>query len=719
MAEYKSRYTGEEIDAGIAKANTAIQEHQDISGKVDKETGKGLSTNDYTTAEKTKLAGIDMSTKQDTLVSGTNIKTINNQPLLGSGNITIEGGSTTEYTVPDYFISNMASVLTKIETELETAGPAGDAFIFLTDAHAPNFSNTLTYNSQSIPKSLRLINYIVDNTKINKVIFGGDIMQGNQAENALIETSKAIMDYMHPKAKVFTVRGNHDGWVGNQVRQFALNKYCNVWGRDVNEYCEDYEYTNITSPTGEAYYYYDNKAQKIRYIFTDSIYSSEDSGSSVTSTKQLNWVKDKINELDSSWVTFIIHHGLWTAGKTATLDLNADGIAVIGAIDAAYQTSTCEIGGIIVGHVHRDIAGTSTNGYPYIGTTCDANGAQASYDIVTPTRTVNTTTESAFDVVIINRNTRSIKFFRVGTCGTDRSFSWQEKETGELSSIAVTTNPTKMNYLVGETFDPAGMVVTATMSSGTTKTVIGYTYSPTTALIDGSNTITISYTEGGITKTTTLTVNATSTSYTITNSITNGTASGDTTILDGGTAIVTLSADSGYKLPSSITVTGATYSYNQSTGVVGLSSPIGNVTITAICEEDTGVVDVTDQVKANFTSGPINGNGGTAVTDSNWVSNKRTVNKALDVEGYSNVIVTLANTTTPSGQLGYSFYNSNGTRVGGGTHHYGSAQMGYTLDTLAIPTNAKWFSTTWYSSTHSAVTGGIVNVNDFSCSLQR
>ena len=29
-----------------------------LNGKVDKETGKGLSTNDYTTAEKTKLAGM-------------------------------------------------------------------------------------------------------------------------------------------------------------------------------------------------------------------------------------------------------------------------------------------------------------------------------------------------------------------------------------------------------------------------------------------------------------------------------------------------------------------------------------------------------------------------------------------------------------------------------------------------------------------------------------
>lgn len=34
-----------------------------------------------------------LNTKQDTLVSGTNIKTINNQTILGSGNITLEGGS--------------------------------------------------------------------------------------------------------------------------------------------------------------------------------------------------------------------------------------------------------------------------------------------------------------------------------------------------------------------------------------------------------------------------------------------------------------------------------------------------------------------------------------------------------------------------------------------------------------------------------------------------
>lgn len=73
-----------------------------IGTKVDKITGKGLSTEDYTTAEKSKLAnqsGVntgdqDLSAKQDTLVSGTNIKTVNSSSLLGSGNIVITGGTT-------------------------------------------------------------------------------------------------------------------------------------------------------------------------------------------------------------------------------------------------------------------------------------------------------------------------------------------------------------------------------------------------------------------------------------------------------------------------------------------------------------------------------------------------------------------------------------------------------------------------------------------------
>lgn len=71
-----------------------------LATKVDKVQGKGLSTNDFTDADKTKVDNSattseltsGLATKQDTLVSGTNIKTINNQSVLGSGNISITAG---------------------------------------------------------------------------------------------------------------------------------------------------------------------------------------------------------------------------------------------------------------------------------------------------------------------------------------------------------------------------------------------------------------------------------------------------------------------------------------------------------------------------------------------------------------------------------------------------------------------------------------------------
>lgn len=51
----------------FTKGATFLTEHQDISGKVDKVTGKGLSTNDYTTAEKNKLSGIEAGANHTTI----------------------------------------------------------------------------------------------------------------------------------------------------------------------------------------------------------------------------------------------------------------------------------------------------------------------------------------------------------------------------------------------------------------------------------------------------------------------------------------------------------------------------------------------------------------------------------------------------------------------------------------------------------------------------
>lgn len=70
----------------------------------------------------------------------------------------------------------------------------------------------------------------------------------------------------------------------------------------------------------------------------------------------------------------------------------------------------------------------------------------------------------------------------------------------ELVSIEITTPPTKIEYLEGETFDKAGMVVTATYNDGSKQIVTDYTCSPDGELTVNTSEIVITYKEGEITK---------------------------------------------------------------------------------------------------------------------------------------------------------------------------------------------------------------------------
>ena len=68
----------------------------------------------------------------------------------------------------------------------------------------------------------------------------------------------------------------------------------------------------------------------------------------------------------------------------------------------------------------------------------------------------------------------------------------------KLVAIDITKAPNKVNYRPGQTFDPAGMEVTATYSNGATLLATGWTYSPNGALAEGTQSVTIVYTEGGV-----------------------------------------------------------------------------------------------------------------------------------------------------------------------------------------------------------------------------
>lgn len=76
------------VDTSAYITSSAISGKEDTSNKV----SSWSSTTNDTHYPTEKLVKDSLDSKQATLVSGTNIKTINNETLLGSGNITIQGG---------------------------------------------------------------------------------------------------------------------------------------------------------------------------------------------------------------------------------------------------------------------------------------------------------------------------------------------------------------------------------------------------------------------------------------------------------------------------------------------------------------------------------------------------------------------------------------------------------------------------------------------------
>lgn len=92
----------------------------ETSGATDISTALASKADTATTYTKTETDNAitdATSTKQDTLVSGTNIKTINNQSILGEGNIEIQGGGSS-YTAGDGIdiTNDVISVTGKVDT---------------------------------------------------------------------------------------------------------------------------------------------------------------------------------------------------------------------------------------------------------------------------------------------------------------------------------------------------------------------------------------------------------------------------------------------------------------------------------------------------------------------------------------------------------------------------------------------------------------------------
>lgn len=187
--------------SGTVDLGTVITEHQDISGKENisnKVTSISSSSTDaqYPSA---KCVYDNLITKQDSLISGTNIKTINNQSILGSGNITISGGSSSPYI---YTGTNTADDIEAFESIIDEYNQTGkwdlDYIIYknttvMKDVQIRMNEATLL-SATSYVKSYRFIfkgDYQAYNTQYNTTLYGKATvvwLNGDYSINFEVET---------------------------------------------------------------------------------------------------------------------------------------------------------------------------------------------------------------------------------------------------------------------------------------------------------------------------------------------------------------------------------------------------------------------------------------------------------------------------------------------------------------------------------------------------
>ena len=305
-----------------------------------------------------------------------------------------------------YWKEYLDQKINEINQLADMYGDDADCFIYIADQHRPTGASLES----------AAINYITNRTSIRNVIMGGDIVQGSDNDVELLEE---YVKSFSKNVRILPMRGNHEIW-GNLTAE-------DFWEIGIKP-LQDYAVVSE-----KLWYYYDNPTLKIRYIMTDSTYSSSDGTDNLTSEEQITWMQDRILELDENWTVLVFHHGIWTASKTAQMPINNDGQLMIDSMDEIYDQADCKIAGLYAAHCHRDYSQTSDKGYLLVGTTLDCcHSGQSSYDINNPTRTKGTTDEHSFDVAFFIPKEKTIKTIRIGA-GQDRELKYSQVRLPEES----------------------------------------------------------------------------------------------------------------------------------------------------------------------------------------------------------------------------------------------------------------------------------------------
>lgn len=343
---------------------------------------------------------VNTNTSGNTSATITNLKVT----LLGTGEI---GNRVTEldgdFMIPTYYrhdnyIRGKADAIKEL---MYDAVGQYDSYIFITDMHW----------QRNAKKSPALINWLKKAVKVNHLVNGGDLYDAwdGLTEDAFTRTSKAFGE------ESFVVVGNHEfNHTGVGISNGGLTE-AKAWYL-FNSLHEDI----VIGDASRNYFYRDNTAQKIRYIYLN-MYEDAGAGAAQAAisfdTAQQNWLSTTaLGTLQSGWIAIIFTHVLYEIGVDTNILYTDSPISDLITIVDNYS-GPGEIAFIHQGHSHRDRITSTPGGTKVVITTCDKYSpwitSSGTADI-NVTRTPGTITEQAFDVVVVDRKNRKASFVRIG-----------------------------------------------------------------------------------------------------------------------------------------------------------------------------------------------------------------------------------------------------------------------------------------------------------------
>lgn len=164
------------------------------------QNGKFLKTDGTSTSWET----VDLSSKQDVLVSGTNIKTVNNNSLLGSGNIDIDA-LPSQTGNANKFLTTDGSAASWADVPMRNIGEIVESLIPLTDSGLHLLDGTLINGNGSYADFVDYIANLYNNTTAkqdNVTNKGGVILNNHVASGFSLSPHKFLQphDYFTPES---------------------------------------------------------------------------------------------------------------------------------------------------------------------------------------------------------------------------------------------------------------------------------------------------------------------------------------------------------------------------------------------------------------------------------------------------------------------------------------------------------------------------------------